>query len=59
MIDIQMSIKMDEDEKIDCPCCGTTHKVKVEDIAVTLGQCEDCEMEIIMIPDSIEKGTRQ
>jgi len=59
MIKIELMIHMDEDEKIDCPTCGTTHRIKLEDIAVTVGQCDDCEYEIIIVPDSFDKGTKQ
>jgi len=59
MIDIQMTIKMDEGEKIECPCCGTMHKIKLEEVAVTVGQCEDCEVDIIIEPSTMERGTQQ
>ena len=59
MIEIDMQIKMDEDETTECPCCGKTHKVKLEEIAVLLGECDQCDMGIILEVLSRQKGTMQ
>ena len=59
MIEVNMTIKMDEGEKIECPCCGEMHKIKIEDVCVSVGTCEDCEMEIIVEATERTKGTQQ
>jgi hypothetical protein len=59
MIEIDMQIKMDEDEETPCPCCGKMHKIKLEEIAVLLGECDQCDMGIILEVLARQKGTMQ
>ena len=59
MIKITMQIHMDEGETTECPCCGKDHKIKLEEIAVLLGECEQCDMGIILEVTGMEKGTKQ
>jgi len=59
MLEVNMTIKMDEGEKVECPCCGAMHKIKMEDIVVSVGQCEDCEMDIIIEASERTVGSQQ
>ena len=54
-----ISISISEGETTPCPGCGKVHLIDLNDVCLSLGTCSECQSEIIVIPESIEMGSRQ
>lgn len=58
-MEANISISISEGETIPCPGCGRNHLIDLNDVCLSLGTCGECKSEIIVIPVSIDIGSRQ
>jgi hypothetical protein len=54
-----ISIKFAEGETIPCPGCGAAHKIEHKNLALSLGECPECEVEVIVLPEDGDTGIVQ
>jgi hypothetical protein len=58
-MEANITISIERNETTPCPGCGKTHLIDLNDVCLSLGTCSECQSEIIVIPESIEMGSRQ